>query len=57
MKKAEREGELHGVKVCRRAPRVSHLLFTDDSFFIFLANIEECRRVKTILSNYEAISG
>lgn len=30
IKKAEERGELNGVKVCREAPIISHLLFTDD---------------------------
>ena len=33
IKKAELDGSLHGCKVCRGAPIVSHLLFADDSFF------------------------
>ena len=29
--KAEEEGRLHGVSICRRAPSISYLLFPDDS--------------------------
>jgi hypothetical protein len=31
IKKAAQRGELEGVKVCRGAPIISHLLFADDS--------------------------
>ena len=31
LKKEEREGHIKGVVVCRGAPRISHLLFADDS--------------------------
>ncbi|CAN1261991.1 Putative ribonuclease H protein At1g65750 [Linum perenne] len=57
LKKAERGGKLHGVRVCRGAPSVSHLLFADDSFFFCSANIAEARELKRILLSYEAASG
>lgn len=34
----EARGELEGVKVCRDAPTIYHLLFVDDSFILMLAN-------------------
>ena len=51
------EGLLYGCKVCRGAPRNSHLLFVNDSFFFFEATIEECAVMKDILTHYECASG
>ena len=31
LQKAELEGNIHGVSICRSAPKISHLLFADDS--------------------------
>lgn len=45
IKKEEREGQIKGVAVCRGAPRLSHLLFTDDSIVFCRALMEECDRL------------
>jgi hypothetical protein len=37
IRNAEARGVLQGVRVCRIAPRVSHLLFADDCFLFFQA--------------------
>ncbi|GAU26599.1 hypothetical protein TSUD_267140 [Trifolium subterraneum] len=34
-------GDLHGVRICRGAPEVSHLLFADDCFLFCRANVAE----------------
>lgn len=47
-------GNLHGVRVFRGAPAVSH---TDDSFFFFWADIDEVRTMKRIFETYAAASG
>ena len=31
IKKAERNGDIHGFSLCRRGPKLTHLLFVDDS--------------------------
>ena len=39
--KAEAEGRILGVSICRKAPPLSHLLFAEDSLLFFRANQEE----------------
>ena len=45
------------MKVCRRAPGVSHLLFADDSLIFMKANEPSARRLQEILALYEDASG
>jgi hypothetical protein len=55
--KAVANGELHGVKICRGAPSVFHLLFADDCFIFFRSNLSETRKLMEILKTYEDASG
>ncbi|KAL2933269.1 hypothetical protein RDABS01_016388 [Bienertia sinuspersici] len=55
--KAASEGDIHGYRVCRGAPRVSHLFFADDSLLFAKANSDECSKVADIISLYERASG
>ncbi|CAM8962468.1 unnamed protein product [Rhodiola kirilowii] len=48
---------MSGIKICRRAPTVSHLLFADDSIFFIKVNNEEARHLKYVLNCYEKVSG
>ncbi|GAU39464.1 hypothetical protein TSUD_158950 [Trifolium subterraneum] len=57
IKHAEDRGELHGVKICRNAPIILHLLFADDCFLFFKATTTEATILKNILSVYESASG
>jgi len=41
---AEVRGELHGAKICRNAPIVTHLLFADDCFLFFMATEAEAQK-------------
>lgn len=57
LNKAEEEGRLHGIKICRGAPSVSHLLFADDSLIMFRANGDEAQELQNVLNQFEECSG
>ena len=57
IKQSEQRGELHGNKVCRKAPKITHLLFADDSMLFFKAEERKCRAMHIILTEYERESG
>ncbi|KAL0450060.1 UNVERIFIED_CONTAM: hypothetical protein Slati_1562400 [Sesamum latifolium] len=57
IRKAETEGALTGIAVSRLAPRVSHLLFVDDTLIFYQATRKELLCVKRILTSFEKASG
>ena len=57
LRKEEKEGQIKGVAIYRRAPRISHLLFADDSIIFYKASVSECDRVIEMLESYERDSG
>ena len=48
---------IEGVRVCRNAPLVSHLLFADDSLILMKANIVNATSLRQVLDQYCANSG
>ena len=55
--KAEKEISIHGVKICKNAPSISHLFFADDSILFARASLQECSKIADIISLYERASG
>lgn len=53
---AASENTIHGVHVCKEAPRVSHLFFADDDILFVRANLDECSKVDDIIKTYERAS-
>jgi hypothetical protein len=57
MKHRESSGMLDGVRVCRRAPSITHLLFADDSILFFKVNESQAIAVKETLEIFERGTG
>jgi hypothetical protein len=53
----EEVGGIDGLRVCRNAPSVSHLLFADDSLILMKADITNATSLQHILDTYCANSG
>lgn len=54
---SSQHGDIHGCAISPSAPVISHLLFADDSFLFFKANVGETTFVRNILSDYDKCSG
>jgi hypothetical protein len=50
-------GGISPIKVCRRAPGISHLLFADDTLLFFKADVGQVDRVKHVIDTYAAAIG
>lgn len=53
----EAKSWLHGVRICRKALVISHMLFADDSYFYCKADTVEAMKVVELLEKYEKASG
>jgi hypothetical protein len=53
----EEVGGIDGVRVCRNAPSVSHLLFADDSLILMKADLTNATSLQHVLDTYCANSG
>jgi hypothetical protein len=45
------------LKICRKSPRISHLLFVDDSLLFFQANADQANKIDEVLRLYEKSIG
>lgn len=54
---AAARGEIHGSRISTSAPEITHLLFADDSFVFFKAEVGEVLKIKYVLEEYAVKSG
>ncbi|KAL0449573.1 UNVERIFIED_CONTAM: hypothetical protein Slati_1513700 [Sesamum latifolium] len=57
IRQAEEEGAIHGVRVCRNGPRVTHFLFADDMLIFCDANRASLELIRGLLAKFESCSG
>ena len=55
--KVENDGKIHGASICRGAPKVSNLLFADDSLLFCKATQNEVEVIFGMLQAYANASG
>ena len=55
--KAATNGDIHGVSIYRNGPKLTHLLFADDSLIFCRATENECQTLLKILAKYERAFG
>ena len=54
--KAAHNGDIRGVSLCRNGPRITYLLFVDDSLLFCRAREKECQSLLEVLAKYERAS-
>lgn len=54
---AANQGDIKGFDLCRNSPRLTHLLFVDDSLLFYRATEQECNNILEILDVYGSCSG
>ncbi|CAM8920955.1 unnamed protein product [Rhodiola kirilowii] len=57
LNKYQELGLIEGVKICKNAPIVTHLMFADDCMLFLKARAESVAWIRDILKNYEEVSG
>jgi len=50
-------GRIHGLRVARKSPQISHLQFADDSLLFARANQNEANNILKVLDTYQKASG
>ena len=50
-------GDIQGVLICRNDPKLTHLLFANDSLVFCRPTVNECQKIMEILLAYERGSG
>lgn len=57
LRKLQCEGRVQGIRVAREAPRINHLLFTDDCLIFIQAELMQLEYLKKLLGLYDKLAG
>jgi hypothetical protein len=57
LKKESQQSNIHGIQIARNAPKITHLLFADDSLLFARANPKEAETIMKVLQSYQLASG
>ena len=57
IRKAATKGDIRGVSICQNEPKITHLLFADDSLIFCRAKESECQSLLHVLATYERALG
>ena len=55
--KVANDGDIQGVSICKNGPKLTHLLFVDDSLVFCRSTKAECHKLLHVLYTYESASG
>lgn len=50
-------GQIRGVSICKNVPRLTYLIFVDDSLLFSRSTTSECHKIQELLGNFEKASG
>lgn len=56
IRRAALQGDIFGLKVCHKAPPITHRFFADDSLLFAKANLSKVNLLR-LISSYESVSG
>ena len=56
LQQAELNNQIQGVRACRNAPRINHLMFVDDLILFFKVSDHSCQVMNSILSEFQTLS-